>query len=1750
MADNNINANRSATRPTGTDDLAAESRRRIDDIVAQVDAEMDRRAQHAERARYWGWLPQIIRGWIIAERVPTPRYRSDAPTDHRLPPLGVPLEQAFAAHVAFSRREAMRSGELSNEVRVLREKIDRLERQNERLEERNDRLEAQVETLRLQVSQLMTQDGQIVDIMQEHDVRITENRTDITKTQAMVQASDAMLNAWAAQFIEEPPQEDGPEFEAEDLEDEDLDEDPNEDPEEDDDDGDAASDISHKISMAGRGPHARPPRRTLDAAVIKMMVDRRVNKILAEHEANRLASETSGSNNGSQGNNNKGCSFKSFLNCHPHKFKGTEGAVGMLRWVEKVESVFAMCECAEENRVKFATGTLEGPALTWWNTHVQTLGLDGANSMPWADFTRLLQEEYCPRDEIRKLEAEFWVLKMVGSEIEQYCTRFHELCKLCPAMVTPEYKKVEQFISGLPEQIQSLVTASDLTTIQPLIRLAHKLTDQAVAQGKLPKRGEHLKPQESQKRKWEPSHHQSHQPQQQQRSAPARAFTATQPDDKGKGVYQGKYPLCNRCSYHHFGQCERYRCLKCGRHGHMAKDCRSKFPNNNNNHNQNQNNNQNTSRGCYECGKPGHMRRDCPQLKKAGGGAAKGRAFVIGSGEAKDDPNIVTGTFLLNNVYASILFDTGADRSFISSEFSKLLDITPTPLDYKYTVELADGKLIETQHIFRGCVMVLANHELEIDLMPVTLGSFDVVVGMDWLSTNQTEIVCNEKIVRVTLQNREQISIQGERRGIPLNIMSCMKANKYLQKGYTAILALIAEQPKKERKIEDIAVVRDFPEVFPEDLPGLPPKRQVEFQIDLTPGAAPIAKAPYRLAPTEMQELSNQLQELLDKGFIRPSFSPWGAPVLFVKKKDGSFRMCIDYRELNKVTIKNRYPLPRIDDLFDQLQGSSYYSKIDLRSGYHQLRIQENDIPKTAFRTRYGHYEFLVMPFGLTNTPAVFMDLMNRVCKPYLDKFMIVFIDDILIYSKNQEEHAEHLRLVLELLKKEQLYAKFSKCDFWIREVQFLGHVVNEQGIHVDPAKIEAIKNWEAPKTSTEVRQFLGLAGYYRRFIEGFSKIAQSLTSLTHKDKKFDWGDKQEVAFNLLKQKLCTAPILSLPEGCDDFVVYCDASKQGLGCVLMQREKVIAYASRQLKVHEKNYTTHDLELGAVVFALKIWRHYLYGTKCTIFTDHKSLQHIFDQKELNMRQRRWVELIGDYDCAIKYHPGKANVVADALSRKETTKRVRALQLTIHSELPNQIRNAQKEALKAENLTLEAMRGMDKQIKAKDDGAYYLMDRIWIPRYGGLREVVMDEAHKSRYSVHPGSDKMYHDLKTTYWWPNMKAEIATYVSKCLTCSKVKVEYQKPSGLLQQPELPMWKWEQISMDFITKLPKTASGCDTIWVIVDRLTKSAHFLPIKETDKLDKLTRIYLKEVVTRHGVPISIISDRDSRFTSHFWKSLHKALGTRLDMSTAYHPQTDGQSERTIQTLEDMLRACVIDFGSSWESHLPLVEFSYNNSYHTSIQAAPFEALYGRKCRLPICWAEVGDSQLTGPELVHETTEKIVQIRKRMAAARDRQKSYADKRRKPLEFQVGDRVLLKVSPWKGVIRFGKRGKLNPRYIGPFEITKRIGPVTYELNLPVELSSVHNVFHISNLKKCLSDETLVIPLEEIQIDEQLNFVEEPVEIMDRETKKLKLSKIPIVKVRWNSRRGPEFTWEREDQMKQKYPHLFAEQANTSNAS
>nr|GEW82461.1 putative reverse transcriptase domain-containing protein [Tanacetum cinerariifolium] len=813
--------------------------------------------------------------------------------------------------------------------------------------------------------------------------------------------------------------------------------------------------------------------------------------------------------------------FAGFMKYNPTAFCSTKGVVELMRWFEKTKSVFGISECAEGKKVRFAAATLQGPALTWWNSKTITIGLESVNRMPW-------------------------------TEMKQLMTRFNELALMCPRMVEPERVKVDAYIRGLTDNIKGDVTSSRPANLSEAMCMAYKLKDQ-----KVQARDERIL--EGKKRKWE-------------------SFQGGNSSGKGNQKDNSRQTLQN---------------------------------------NQRQGN-----------------ARAMVKLEEVG--EVRGRAYAIKDAEPKG-PNVITGA--------------------------------------SYEVELADGRVVSKNTVLKGCTLNLVSHVFEIDLCRLSM------------------------------------------------------AHKYVEQGCHLFLAHVTKDKSKEKRMEDVHVICDFHEVFPEELQGLPPPRQVEFRIDLVLGAAPVARASYRLAPSEMKELSVQLQELLEKGFIRSSSSLSGAPVLFVKKK------------------------------MDLLECSSVYSKIDLRSGYHQLCIKEEYISITAFRTRYGHFEFQVMPFGLTNAPVVFMDLINPVCKPYLDKFVIVFIDDILVYSKDKEEHENHLKIILELLKKERLYVKFSKCDFWLDSIQFMGHVIDRSGVHVDPTKIKAIKSWVASMMPTEVRRFLRLAMYYRRFIEG--------------------GSDEE-----------------------------------------------------------------------------------------------------------RKCRGIKFGGLIKPIFEFHP---------------------------------------------------------------DGTRCFKNRVWLSRFGGLRYLVMHESHKSKYSIHSGSDKMYQDLKPLYRWSNMKANIAT----------------------------------------------------------------------------------------------------------------------------AYHPQTDGQREKTKQTLKDMLCACVIDFGSSWDRHLPLVEFSYNNSYHTSIKAAPYEAL----------------------------TKKIVQIKNHLLAARSRQKSYANKSAKQLEFEVGDMVLLKVSPWKGDVRFRKHRKLSLRYIGPFKILARVSHVAYTLELPEELKGIHKG-------------DAVIPLDEIQLDDKLHTIEEPMEVVDKEVKPLRQSQIPIVKV------------------------------------
>ncbi|GJT99540.1 putative reverse transcriptase domain-containing protein [Tanacetum coccineum] len=1011
-------------------------------------------------------------------------------------------------------------------------------------------------------------------------------------------------------------------------------------------------------------------------------------------------------NNGNGGNN--GCSYKTFLACNPRAYDGKGGAIALTRWIEKIESVIDNSGCAE-------------------NQKVQARGREAVVGMTWVKFKALLVEEFCPR----------------------YTDRFHELAKLVPHLVTPESKRIGRYINGLVPQIHGILQATQPTTIQSVILKAGILTDEAVRCGTLIRSSEKRKEVE-------------------ETSKQGGSWKDNKKEKVGKGLVAiapprnenvGSYPKCAKCfAYHPEGRPCRL-CFNYQKIGHFARDCRAPVKQVAPVSAVRMGNNQMV---CYEYGIFEHLRNTCPKLNRAPGQAGnhlalegnqntqnnknqvRGRAFSVNAINALQDPNIVMGTFSLNDHFAIILFDSGADFSFISTKFAPLLNVKPSIVSPGYVIEVSNGKKVEVDRIICDYKLELGNSLFTIDLIPVGHGNFDVIMGMDWLSKNKAEIVCHEKVVRIPLEGGEILHVQGEH----------------------------------------------FTDVFPKDLLGLPSQRQVEFRIDLIPRAKPVAKSLYRLSPSEMQESSEQLQELQDKGFIWLSHSPWGAPVLFVKKKDGSLRMCIDYRELNKLTVKNLYPLLRIDDLFDQLQQARYFSKIDLQSSYHQLRVHEDDIPNTAFQA-----------------------------------IRTLYVYGYAFWTK--DDHEVHLKLMLELLKKERLYAKFSKCEFWLQEVHFLGHVVNHNGIHVDPSKIEAVKNWKDPTTPSKIRSFLGLA-----------------------------------------DNLCNAPILSLSDGIEDFVVYCDMSNQGLGCVLMQRGK------------------------------------------------------------------------------------------------------------------------SEAFKQENTPAERLHGLDQQMERKEDESLYFMDRIWVLLLGGVRTMIMDEAHKTRYSVDLGANKMYHDLRDMYWWSGMKKDIAT---------------------------------------------SKSGHDTIWVEVDKLTKVAHFLATREDYSMERLARLYINKIVARHGV------------------------------------------------------------------------------YHSRIRCALFEAVYGRKYRSLVLWAKIGESRLIGPELVQEMTDKVVLIKEKLKAARDRQKSYADNRRKPLDFEVGDRVLLKVSPWKGIIHFGKKGKLEP--------------------------SMHDTFHVSNLKKCLADANMHVPLDEVKIDKILLFVKEPVEIIDREVKSLKRSKIPIFKVHWNSKCGPEFTWEREDHMKAKYP-------------
>jgi transposase InsO family protein len=849
----------------------------------------------------------------------------------------------------------------------------------------------------------------------------------------------------------------------------------------------------------------------------------------------------------------------------------------------------------------------------------------------------------------------------------------------------------------------------------------------------------------------------------------------------------------------------------------------------------------------------------------------------------------------------------------------------------------------------------------------------------------------------------------------------------------------------------------------------------------------------------ELEELEKQLREYTGNGWIRPSQSPYGAPILFVKKKDGTTRMCTDYRALNKITKKNVYPLPRIDELLDRLQGAKFFTKIDLRQGYHQIRIKEADVEKTAFRTRYGHYEYMVLPFGLTNAPATFMGLMNEVFRPLLDKSVVVYLDDILVYSRTWADHLRDVGEVLARLRDSQLYAKMSKCEFGKESVEFLGHVVSNKGVQVDAKKVEAVRAWPPPTNIHDLRAFLGLANYYRRFVHNYSKLTLPLTRMLKKGAAVHMGVAEMEAFDSVKEALTTAPVLAVADPRLGYRIVTDASDFAIGAILLQDQgngwQPIAYESRKLQPAELRRNVYEKEMLAVLHALKAWRCYVEGRPIELVTDHESLKWLLTQKELDRQQAKWVHTLSQFDIDIVYRPGRVNP-ADALSRHpmhklaavsvvqtapDLLKRFAAAYELDHlyrtsvpmgtGNVPTVRDHRTRASSRIGSPDGPVQRGPPGSRKQGDlwyqevRGAY----RICVPSDPTLRQLVLREAHDAPLGAHFGIDKTLARVEQTYTWPGVAADVREYVKSCDQCQRNKPMVGRTRGLLQPLPIPTEPWEEVSLDFITGLPKTKDGHDAILVIVDRLTKWAYFIPTVTTADAKETARLFHDFVFARHGMPKRLVSDRDTRFTSHFWRALFEAMGTTLGMSTAYHPQTDGQTERVNRVLEEALRGYVGVLQTDWDRQLPSLQFAYNTAKHSSTGETPFFLNYGRHPIIP-------GSLLGGPppaarvrrvpatqDFVNELRTSIANATAVLEKSRERYKKVADTKRQEQEYAVGDRVLLSTA--NVALPRNLSRKLAKLYDGPFKVKARVSTNAYELELPASVQ-LHPVFNVSQLR------------------------------------------------------------------------------------
>ncbi|KFK24528.1 hypothetical protein AALP_AAs46225U000100, partial [Arabis alpina] len=1099
---------------------------------------------------------------------------------------------------------------------------------------------------------------------------------------------------------------------------------------------------------------------------------------------------------------------------------------------------------------------------------------------------------------------------------------------------------------------------------------------------------------------------------------------------------------------------------------------------------------------CYRCDEVGHMRHMCPKKEfgvlvvqtdgsyreleedKPGNPGDEGQeepelaALSLNSIVGISSPRTMKLRGQLQSATVVVMIDSGASHNFVSTKVVSTLGLV---IDEASRYGVVTGTGMTVQGFGSPLLLQLEIQEIMVraEFLPLELGTADVILGMQWLES-LGDMTVNWKLQTMKFMlNEELVKLQGDA-GLccaPISLKALWKSLADQGQGvlveYCGLQAELHTQRRREQLPHQLlTVLEQFARVF-EDPQGLPPSRGKEHNIVLEPNAKPVSVRPFRYPQAQREEVEKQVASMLAAGLIQASGSPFSSPVLLVKKKDGSWRFCVDYRALNKVTIPDSFPIPMIDQLLDELHGATIFSKLDLKSGYHQILVKAEDVAKTAFRTHDGHYEFLVMPFGLTNAPATFQSLMNDVFRGYLRKFVLVFFDDILVYSKSLQEHQQHLGLVLELLQQHQLFANKKKCEFGRTELEYLGHVVSGKGVAADPEKIQAMVSWPEPQNVKALRGFLGLTGYYRKFVQRYGEIARPLTALLKKD-QFQWTAEATVAFQKLKKAMSTVPVLALVDFTEQFVVESDASGTGLGAVLMQSQRPLAYFSQALTERQRLKSVYERELMAIVFAIQKWRHYLLGRKFVVRTDQKSLKFLLEQREINMEYQKWLTKLLGFDFEIQYKPGLENKAADALSRKDMALQLCALSIPaaiqleqINTEVDN---DPDLRKLKEEVLQDAASHSEFSVVQ----GRLLRKGKLVVPAQSRLVNVILQEFHNGKLGGHGGVLKTQKRVEAIFYWKGMMSRIREFVAACQVCQRHKYSTLAPAGLLQPLPIPDQVWEDISMDFVEGLPKS-EGFEVVMVVVDRLTKYAHFISMKHPVTAVEVALIFTKEVVKLHGFPKTIVSDRDPLFTGRFWTEMFRLAGTSLCFSTAYHPQSDGQTEVTNRGMETLLRCFSSDKPRCWVQFLHWAELCYNTSYHTAIKMSPFQAVYGREPPTLIKFETGSTSNADLEGKLRERDAMIHIIKQHILKAQQTMKNHADGHRREVVFSVGDLVFLRLKPYRQKT-LAKRvnEKLAARFYGPYEVEERIGAVAYKLKLPVG-SKIHNTFHVSLLKPAI---------------------------------------------------------------------------------